>query len=162
MCNLELKKVANPFPQFAVPENSTIDQYFQQVAFEGLQKRMPRLKEMARKGLLKRHLPEYEERLNHEVQVIQKMQYSGYFLIVWDFIRFARSKSIPVGPGRGSAAGSLVAYAMSITDLDPLQYGLLFERFLNSERVSMPDVDIDFCMNRRSRSHSVCDRKIRS
>ncbi len=150
MCNLELKKVANPFPQFAVPENSTIDQYFQQVAFEGLQKRMPRLKEMARKGLLKRHLPEYEERLNHEVQVIQKMQYSGYFLIVWDFIRFARSKSIPVGPGRGSAAGSLVAYAMSITDLDPLQYGLLFERFLNSERVSMPDVDIDFCMNRRS------------
>ena len=111
---------------------------------------MPRLKEMARKGLLKRHLPEYEERLNHEVQVIQKMQYSGYFLIVWDFIRFARSKSIPVGPGRGSAAGSLVAYAMSITDLDPLQYDLLFERFLNSERVSMPDVDIDFCMNRRS------------
>jgi DNA polymerase-3 subunit alpha len=81
--------------------------------------------------------------------MIQKMQFSGYFLIVWDFIRFARSKSIPVGPGRGSAAGSLVGYAMGITDIDPLQYGLLFERFLNPERISLPDIDIDFCMNRR-------------
>ena len=77
------------------------------------------------------------------------MKFSGYFLIVWDFIRFAKSKNIPVGPGRGSAAGSLVSYAMQITDIDPLQYGLLFERFLNPERISMPDIDIDFCMNRR-------------
>src|SRR5258706_465673 len=81
--------------------------------------------------------------------MIQEMKFSGYFLIVWDFIRFAKSRSIPVGPGRGSAAGSLVSYAMEITDIDPLQYGLLFERFLNPERISMPDIDIDFCMNRR-------------
>src|SRR5437868_11784478 len=81
--------------------------------------------------------------------MIQQMKFSGYFLIVWDFIRFAKSLNIPVGPGRGSAAGSLVSYAMSITDIDPLQYGLLFERFLNPERISMPDIDIDFCMNRR-------------
>ena len=81
--------------------------------------------------------------------MIQQMKFSGYFLIVWDFIRYAKSKSIPVGPGRGSAAGSLVSYAMQITDIDPLQYGLLFERFLNPERISMPDIDIDFCMNRR-------------
>ncbi len=81
--------------------------------------------------------------------MIQQMKFSGYFLIVWDFIRFAKSKNIPVGPGRGSAAGSLVSYAMEITDIDPLQYGLLFERFLNPERISMPDIDIDFCMNRR-------------
>ena len=81
--------------------------------------------------------------------MIQQMKFSGYFLIVWDFIRFSKSKNIPVGPGRGSAAGSLVSYAMQITDIDPLQYGLLFERFLNPERISMPDIDIDFCMNRR-------------
>ena len=100
-------------------------------------------------GRLKHDLPEYAERLDREIKMIQKMQFSGYFLIVWDFIRFARSKSIPVGPGRGSAAGSLVGYAMGITDIDPLQYGLLFERFLNPERISLPDIDIDFCMNRR-------------
>ena len=81
--------------------------------------------------------------------MIQQMKFSGYFLIVWDFIRFAKSKRIPVGPGRGSAAGSLVGYAMEITDIDPLEYGLLFERFLNPERISMPDIDIDFCTNRR-------------
>ena len=81
--------------------------------------------------------------------MIQQMKFSGYFLIVWDFIRYAKSQGIPVGPGRGSAAGSLVSYAMQITDIDPLQYGLLFERFLNPERISMPDIDIDFCMNRR-------------
>ena len=89
------------------------------------------------------------ERLELEIEMIQQMKFSGYFLIVWDFIRFAKSKNIPVGPGRGSAAGSLVSYAMQITDIDPLQYGLLFERFLNPERISMPDIDIDFCMNRR-------------
>ena len=87
--------------------------------------------------------------MDNEIKMIQKMRFSGYFLIVWDFIRFAKSKSIPVGPGRGSAAGSLVGYAMGITDIDPLQYGLLFERFLNPERISLPDIDIDFCMNRR-------------
>ncbi len=89
------------------------------------------------------------ERLESEIQMIQQMKFSGYFLIVWDFIRFAKQKGIPVGPGRGSAAGSLVAYAMEITDIDPLTYGLLFERFLNPERISMPDIDIDFCTKGR-------------
>src|SRR5260370_11993232 len=82
--------------------------------------------------------------------MIQQMRYAGYFLIVWDFIRYARSQGVPVGPGRGSAAGSLVSYALQITDVDPLQYDLLFERFLNPERVSMPDIDIDFCQRRRA------------
>ena len=81
--------------------------------------------------------------------MIQKMRFAGYFLIVWDFIRYARAQGVPVGPGRGSAAGSLVSYALRITDVDPLQYDLLFERFLNPERISMPDIDIDFCMRRR-------------
>ena len=101
------------------------------------------------KGHLRQPLAEYEKRLIDEIQMIKKMRYAGYFLIVWDFIRYARSHGIPVGPGRGSAAGSLVSYALRITDVDPLQYDLLFERFLNPERVSMPDIDIDFCMRRR-------------
>src|SRR5437868_9295485 len=91
--------------------------------------------------------------------MIQQMKFSGYFLIVWDFIRFAKSLNIPVGPGRGSAAGSLVSYAMSITDIDPLQYGLLFERFLNPERISLPDIDIDFCTNRRGEVIEYVTRK---
>ena len=149
MCRLQLEPVQNPFPKFVVPEGHTTDTYFEFAARQGFEQRRPRLEALAEHGSLRRPLPEYEERLDHEIQVIQKMQYSGYFLIVWDFIRFAKSKHIPVGPGRGSAAGSLVAFAMAITDIDPLQYGLLFERFLNIERISMPDVDIDFCMNRR-------------
>ena len=149
MCDLTLQPVADPFPKFNVPAEHTIDTYFEYVARQGFEMRRARLEALHAKGLLRRPLEEYAERLDYEIQIIQQMQYSGYFLIVWDFIRFARHKSIPVGPGRGSAAGSLVAYAMSITDIDPLQYGLLFERFLNIERRSMPDVDIDFCMNRR-------------
>src|SRR4029079_16096830 len=108
-----------------------------------------RLEAMRAKGYLKHDLAEYAERLSREIQMIQKMKFSGYFLIVWDFIRYPKSIGIPGGPGRGSATGSLVGYAMAITDIDPLQYGLLFERFLNPERISMPDIDIDFCMNRR-------------
>ena len=92
---------------------------------------------------------EYQERLKIELEIIKTMGYAGYFLIVWDFISYAKEHGIPVGPGRGSAAGSLVAYSMQITDIDPIQYNLLFERFLNPERVSMPDIDVDFCMNRR-------------
>ncbi len=150
MCDLRLEPVEDPFPKFDVPPEHTIDTYFEFAARQGFESRAARLRAMQEKGLLRRPLKEYEERLDHEIGVIQRMKYSGYFLIVWDFIRHAKSKGIPVGPGRGSAAGSLVAYAMSITDIDPLQYGLLFERFLNVERKSMPDVDIDFCMNRRS------------
>src|SRR5208282_2571401 len=91
----------------------------------------------------------YRQRLETELEVIVKMDFPGYFLIVWDFIRFAKENDIPVGPGRGSGAGSIVAYAMRITDLDPIPYNLLFERFLNPERISMPDFDVDFCMDRR-------------
>ena len=104
---------------------------------------------MAAHGQLRTPLPEYEERLTREIKMIQQMKFSGYFLIVWDFIRFSKQAGIPVGPGRGSAAGSLVSYAMEITDIDPLAYGLLFERFLNPERISMPDIDIDFCTRGR-------------
>src|SRR4029453_14282296 len=94
-------------------------------------------------------IDEYKRRLTYEVEMIKQMKYPGYFLIVWDFIRYAREHGIPVGPGRGSAAGSLGSYALRITDIDPLQYDLLFERFLNPERISLPDIDIDFCMRGR-------------
>ncbi len=148
-CHISLDKVKEPFPKFAVPENHDVHTYFEYVARQGFEKRRPRLEALRAKGGLKHDLAEYAERLDFEIKMIQKMKFSGYFLIVWDFIRYAKSINIPVGPGRGSAAGSLVSYAMEITDIDPLQYGLLFERFLNPERVSMPDIDIDFCMNRR-------------
>jgi DNA polymerase-3 subunit alpha len=148
-CQVKLEKVTEPFPKFDVPTEHSTDTYFEYVARQGFEKRRARLEAMRAQGGLKHDLAEYAERLDREIQMIQKMKFSGYFLIVWDFIRYARSKGIPVGPGRGSAAGSLVSYAMAITDIDPLQYGLLFERFLNPERVNFPDIDVDFCMNRR-------------
>ena len=149
-CNLKLHKVDNPFPAFPVPEGETLESYFERVCREGLKKRLATAVEHLRaSGLLKKTIPEYEARLDREIDCIKQMKFPGYFMIVWDFIRYAREQSIPVGPGRGSAAGSLVAYCMEITDIDPLQNELLFERFLNPERVSMPDIDIDFCMNRR-------------
>ena len=148
-CDVKLEKVKEPFPRFEVPAGHSTDTFFEFVARTGFERRRPRLEAMRAAGRLKHDLAEYTERLDREIAMIQKMKFSGYFLIVWDFIRFAKSMNIPVGPGRGSAAGSLVSYAMSITDIDPLEYGLLFERFLNPERISMPDIDIDFCMNRR-------------
>ncbi len=148
-CHVKLEKVKDPFPRFEVPEGQTLDSYFAYVAREGFEKRRARLEVLAKQGRLKHGLPEYIDRLEREIRMIQQMKFSGYFLIVWDFIRFSKQKGIPVGPGRGSAAGSLVSYAMEITDVDPLEYGLLFERFLNPERISMPDIDIDFCTNRR-------------
>ncbi|MBL8173449.1 MAG: DNA polymerase III subunit alpha [Bryobacterales bacterium] len=148
-CHVKLEKVSDPFPRFEIPEGHTTDTYFEYVARQGFEKRRPRLEAMRAKGMLRSELGVYADRLDMEIRIIQSMKFSGYFLIVWDFIRFAKSSGIPVGPGRGSAAGSLVSYAMEITDVDPLQYGLLFERFLNPERVSMPDIDIDFCTHRR-------------
>jgi DNA polymerase-3 subunit alpha len=148
-CQLKLDPVAEPFPKFGVPSEHSIDSYFEYVARMGFEKRRGRLEAQAAEGRLKHDLAEYAERLDREIKTIQQMKFSGYFLIVWDFIRFAKDRSIPVGPGRGSAAGSLVSYAMEITDIDPLQYGLLFERFLNPERISMPDIDIDFCTRGR-------------
>src|SRR5215831_2813427 len=149
-CSLKLQKVEDPFPEFVVPPGFTIDTYFAKVVRDGFQERLEYLKPLADRGVLKNTIAEYEMRLEQEIEIIQRMKYPGYFLIVWDLIRYARENDIPVGPGRGSAAGSLVSYCMRITDIDPLQYGLLFERFLNPERISLPDIDIDFCMNRRA------------
>ncbi|HSC77343.1 MAG TPA: DNA polymerase III subunit alpha [Candidatus Acidoferrales bacterium] len=148
-CQVKLEKVVNPFPPFAVPEGYTKDSYFEKVTREGFAQRRPHLEAQAAKGLLRNPLAAYEQRLEDEIRMIEQMRYAGYFLIVWDFIRYAREQGIPVGPGRGSAAGSVVSYALRITDIDPLQYSLLFERFLNPERISLPDIDIDFCMRRR-------------
>ncbi len=148
-CNLRLEKVGNPFPHFDVPAGYTLDSYFEHVTREGFARRLEGLRELDQQRRLKHSLGEYEQRLGRELGIIQQMRFSGYFLIVWDFIRYAKEHDIPVGPGRGSAAGSLVSYALGITDLDPLQHELLFERFLNPERVSLPDIDIDFCMRGR-------------
>jgi DNA polymerase-3 subunit alpha len=158
-CNFKLNKVKNPFPEFTVPEGYTLDSYFEQVARQGYARRWDSLGQLETAGRLKKSRSEYEQRLAREIAIIQQMKFSGYFLIVWDFIRYARENSIPVGPGRGSAAGALVAYAMGITDIDPLQHELLFERFLNPERVSLPDIDIDFCMNRRNEVIDYVTRK---
>ena len=148
-CNVKIDRIPNALPEFKVPEGHTPGSYFEQVARAGFAQRVPYLEKLAKQGALRHPLSEYETRLSFEIEMIKKMHYEGYFLIVWDFIHYARAQEVPVGPGRGSAAGSLVSYALRITDVDPLQYNLLFERFLNPERVSMPDIDIDFCMRRR-------------
>jgi len=148
-CNVDIASDRNYLPNFAVPAPYTLNDYFEHVVREGFQQRLPRLKALHASGALRHPLEEYETRLSYEIDMIKRMEYPGYFLIVWDFIRYAREKSIPVGPGRGSAAGSLVAYCLRITDVDPLDYDLIFERFLNPERVSLPDIDIDFCERRR-------------
>jgi DNA polymerase III subunit alpha len=159
-CMFKLHPVDNPFPEFAVPQGHTIDSYFEQVCREGYKKRLETaIHHLEAGGLLRTPLHEYEARLEREISIIKQMKYSGYFLIVWDFIKYARDHGIPVGPGRGSAAGSLVAYVMEITNIDPLQNVLLFERFLNPERVSMPDIDVDFCMNRRGEVIDYVTRK---
>jgi DNA polymerase-3 subunit alpha len=142
---LELRLGEPMLPRFPVPEGFDTDGYFRHVAREGLQRRIAESRAQGRAI----DETQYRERLEGELAVIASMKYAGYFLIVWDFIREARDRGIPVGPGRGSGAGSLVAWALGITSLDPVPYGLLFERFLNPERVSMPDFDVDFCMARR-------------
>ena len=142
---LKLKLGTPMLPTFRVPDGFDTDSYFRHVAHEGLERRFVELE--LRGSKVDRAV--YVARLDTELDVIIQMKFPGYFLIVWDFIRHAKDKGIPVGPGRGSGAGSLVAYALRITDLDPLAYNLLFERFLNPERVSMPDFDVDFCMDRR-------------
>jgi DNA polymerase-3 subunit alpha len=158
-CNLRLEKVSNPFPHFDVAPGYTLDSYFEHVTREGFARRLEMLRPLEQQGRLKHPLTDYEQRLAREISIIQQMQFSGYFLIVWDFICYAKDHNIPVGPGRGSAAGSLVSFALGITDIDPLQHELLFERFLNPERVSMPDIDIDFCMNRRGEVIDYVTRK---
>jgi len=130
-------------PRFPVPERMSVEEFLAETAREGLARRLA-------KPAQRRHPePDYETRLEHELEIIDRMGFPGYFLVVWDFIRHAKERGIPVGPGRGSAAGSVVSYALGITDIDPLEFDLLFERFLNPERISMPDIDIDFCQRRR-------------
>ncbi|MEW6203146.1 MAG: DNA polymerase III subunit alpha, partial [bacterium] len=137
-CNVELEIEKTFLPKFDVPGGKSPDEFLEELTWDGISKKYPAVHEGIR------------ERVNFELEVIKKMGFSPYFLIVWDLITFARRNEIPVGPGRGSAAGSIVAYALDITKIDPLKYDLLFERFLNPERVSMPDFDIDFCYERRS------------
>jgi len=132
-------------PNFPVPKGEDLASFFEKIVRQGLQKRL------AVQRPRKHETQEYFDRLDREIEIIKRMGFPGYFLVVWDFIKYAKDNGIPVGPGRGSAAGSLVAYSMGITDVDPLEYDLLFERFLNPERISMPDIDIDFCMNNRGR-----------
>lgn len=140
-------------PTFPIPEDSgcsTTDEYFEKVVNDGFAERQQTVWEpMQAAGMLKYDLDAYHKRLRIELDTIKNMGFPGYFLIVWEFINYAKEQGIPVGPGRGSAAGSLAAYCMKITDVDPIQYDLLFERFLNPERVSMPDIDIDFCIRGR-------------
>jgi DNA polymerase III subunit alpha len=154
-CRVSLRLNEPMLPSFKVPDGYDAEGYFRHVAREGLRTRLEELEAQAK------HVDgaAYGGRLEAELDVIAKMSFAGYFLVVWDFIRYAKESGIPVGPGRGSGAGSLVAYAMRITDLDPIPYGLLFERFLNPERVSMPDFDIDFCMDRRDEVIAYVQRK---
>ncbi|MBP2650617.1 MAG: dnaE [Firmicutes bacterium] len=138
-CNVDIEFGKLHLPEFPIPGGASADDYLRQLC----SRRFPEL--------YPNDTDEANERLEYELSVIKTMGYSGYFLIVWDFVNYARKESIPVGPGRGSAAGSIVAYLLGITNIDPIKYGLLFERFLNPERVSMPDIDIDFCYEKRSR-----------
>jgi DNA-directed DNA polymerase III (polc) len=149
-CNFELELGGNVLPSFPVPEGNTPDAYLRGQAERGLERRLARLFD-PQAGDFRAARQPYDGRLERELKVICEMGFPGYFLIVADFIRWSKEHGIPVGPGRGSGAGSLVAYALGITDLDPMRYELLFERFLNPERVSMPDFDVDFCMEGRDR-----------
>ncbi|MBI2223135.1 MAG: DNA polymerase III subunit alpha [Acidobacteria bacterium] len=158
-CDVTLPSGENFLPNFDVPAPFTLDDYFEHMTRQGFAERLPRLRARAQRGVLRHTIDEYEARLTYEIEMIKKMKYPGYFLIVWDFIRYARERGIPVGPGRGSAAGSLVAYCLRITDVDPLEYDLIFERFLNPERVSLPDIDIDFCERRRGEVIEYVTRK---
>jgi len=158
-CNVDLSGTTNHLPNFDVPAGFTLDDYFEHIVREGFRQRLPRLQELQAKGVLKHTIDEYERRLTYEIDMIKQMKYPGYFCIVWDFIRYAREQGVPVGPGRGSAAGSFVAYCLRITDVDPMEYDLIFERFLNPERVSLPDIDIDFCERRRSEVIDYVTRK---
>ncbi len=149
-CSLDVRLGESFLPNFPIPKGDTIESYFIRVSKEGLEKRLEILVPTDSENMVERRKP-YYERLDIELNVINTMGFPGYFLIVADFIQWSKDNEIPVGPGRGSGAGSLVAYALLITDLDPLEYDLLFERFLNPERVSLPDFDVDFCMEGRDR-----------
>jgi DNA polymerase-3 subunit alpha len=146
-CDLTID-TAYHFPDFKVPEGMDLNDYFEELSRKGFEHRFPSIRALYSE-FGERLMDEYRERLNYEIGVIRKTGFAGYFLIVADFINYAKTHDIPVGPGRGSAAGSLIAYSLGITDIDPIKYDLTFERFLNPERISMPDIDVDFCKNKR-------------
>jgi DNA polymerase-3 subunit alpha len=152
-------KPAGELPAFDVPPGFTTLSYFEKVTRDGYADRLRVLDPLAAAGRLRHTLADYASRLDKEIGVFRRVGFAGYFLIVWDFIRYAREHGIPVGPGRGSAAGSLVAYSLRITDIDPIENDLIFERFLNEERISPPDIDIDFCENRRGEVIEYVTRK---
>ncbi len=145
-CNVSFEFNQVRLPQFSIPEGETLESYFEAIVRQGFRRRIERLKEVANYPIDEKL---YNERLNFEIDVIKKRKFAGYFLIVADFINYAKSNGIPVGPGRGSAAGSIVSYSLGITDIDPIRYSLLFERFLNPGRASMPDIDVDICKEKR-------------
>ncbi|HEV7747289.1 MAG TPA: DNA polymerase III subunit alpha [Pyrinomonadaceae bacterium] len=150
-CDLKLPENINHLPNYPIPEGeASPDDYFEKVVRDGFERRRQQVWErQLSRGTLRYPLSDYQTRLASEIAMIKQMGFAGYFLIVWDFVRYAKQNSIPVGPGRGSSAGSLVAYSLEITDVDPLEYDLIFERFLNPGRISMPDIDIDFCVRGR-------------
>ena len=150
MCNITIDVGTYHFPEFKSPSNLEPGEYFENLCTNGFEKRIPHI-QSSYETFNDELFEKYKNRLSYEIDVIKKTGFVSYFLIVADFIRFAKSEGIPVGPGRGSAAGSLVAYCLNITDIDPLKYDLIFERFLNPERISMPDIDVDFCMDGRER-----------
>jgi len=147
-CNFDFPAVGYSLPRFQPPPGFSLEEYFEKIAWEGLERKLEVLRPRIKAGQLPSE-ETYRERLKKEISLVKDMGFAGYFLIVWDLIREARSRGIPVGPGRGSAAGSLLAFVLGITAVDPIEYNLLFERFLNPERVSLPDIDIDFCGRRR-------------
>jgi DNA polymerase-3 subunit alpha len=148
-CGFDFPTKTYNLPNFTPPDGKELGEYFEEVAWAGFRARMARRQASGAAGRAARSPAEYEERLEREIKLIKEMHFEGYFLIVWDLLKAAREKGIPVGPGRGSAAGSLLAYVLEITEIDPLEYDLLFERFLNPERISLPDIDMDFCGRRR-------------
>lgn len=151
-CDLQLPENVNHLPNYPIPDGAaaTTDEYFEKVVREGFERRRQKVWErQLSRGELRYPISDYQTRLANEIAMIKQMGFPSYFLIVWDFVRYAKDHSIPVGPGRGSSAGSLVAYCLEITDVDPLQYDLIFERFLNPGRVTLPDIDIDFCVRGR-------------
>lgn len=157
-CNVEFELGQYHFPIFPLEEGDSVEERFEKTARDGFQKRLVHIRRR-NPGFSEDMEKEYAERLDYEIRVIQQMGFAAYFLIVADFINHAKDQGIPVGPGRGSAAGSLVAYVMSITDLDPIEHGLIFERFLNAERISMPDIDVDFCIHGRGRVFEYVSQK---
>jgi len=158
-CAFDFPTKTYSLPNFVPPDGKELREYFEEVAWEGFRARVSARLPDVEGGGASHSIGEYEDRMKREIKLIEQMGFEGYFLIVWDLLKAARERGIPVGPGRGSAAGSLLAYALRITEIDPIEYDLLFERFLNPERISLPDIDMDFCGRRRQEMIEYVTRK---